>query len=158
MEETIPLRVGNDSGAQPILERIPARRLSSSRFQLIRSPGLVEGLAAGDEIEVVDQNRFVVKQRGGNVCVWVYFERELEPVGTADLREEVESLGGYLDGGTHASLIFTIPASAGLKRIESVFERLVDPTAGVTWMFGNVYDPVDGRTPLGWWDSAQREG
>jgi hypothetical protein len=35
--------------------------------------------------------------------------------------------------------------------IEFVFIEFVAAHPGTEWMFGNVYDPRDGVTPLNWW-------
>ena len=47
--------------------------------------------------------------------------------------------------------IDTVPVSAGFPAIEAVFNAWVAEHPGWEWSFGNVYDPADGVTPLGWW-------
>ena len=59
---------------------------------------------------------------------------------------------GRCDGGGNYHLVFTIPVSLGFPLIEQVFGRLNGLYPGSTWLYGNVYDPVDGQTPLGWWE------
>jgi hypothetical protein len=151
LKSTVELKVNDDRGVQPIIERIPARETSPNRFELLGSPGLVEGLATGDEVEVLGDGTFVVTKRGGNVSVWLYLDRNRDDERVVALVEQVQKIGGYLDGGTHASLIFTIPVGAGFSRIESIFQRFVASCPAATWMFANVYDPADGQTPLNWW-------
>jgi hypothetical protein len=70
---------------------------------------------------------------------------------STELKASVEKLGGHLDGGTKRSLIFTIPVAAGWEPIRAVFDAAVERSEGSAWLYGNVYDPVDGETPLDWW-------
>jgi len=121
------------------------------------SPGLTDGLAAGDEIELTDKELcgFRVVKRSGNLCIWVFLgsEDQLTRAKDGELCRAVEALGGYLDGGTHRSLIFTIPFRAGFAAIEKTFNTLVPKIPGATWSYGNVYDPED--KPLKWWENVR---
>jgi hypothetical protein len=63
----------------------------------------------------------------------------------------VAQLGGSQDGAIERGLAFTIPVSAGFAAVEAVFNAWVAEHAGWEWHYGNVYDPADGVTPLGWW-------
>jgi hypothetical protein len=136
-------------------EDIPAESLGGSRFRIVASPGMVEGLAAGDEIEIDDTERlgYRVLRRSGNLCVWFYFP---EPVHedhpeVQTLAESVETIGGWLDGGYSRMVVFTIPVKSGFEAVERVLDAAVAGLAGSTWLYGNVYDQKDGKTPLGWW-------
>ena len=60
-------------------------------------------------------------------------------------------LGGRLDGRADRVLVFTIPVEAGFGRVEDVFGRFAGGHPGYEWYYGNVCDPADGVTPLGWW-------
>jgi hypothetical protein len=112
-------------------------------------------MAAGDEFELrpADPLGYRVLRRAGNLCVWFFFPEPGANRGPEadELRQAVESLGGRLDGGGHTSLVFTIPVSAGFSAVEALFNQAEQVYPGSTWMYGNVYDPVDGRTPLNWW-------
>ncbi len=48
-------------------------------------------------------------------------------------------------------LVFSIHVSCGFETIEKIMEETVGRDADSTWMYGNVYDPADGSTPLNWW-------
>jgi hypothetical protein len=140
-----------EGGSSPVHELVPAQDLGDCRYRLLQSPGLVEGLAAGDEVKVSGDGSFEILQRFGNLVVWVF---GTEPSVLSQLEEQltplVARIGGCLDGGTRLSLIYTIPVTVGFGRIEAVFKSVVDEPANASWMFSNVYGP-DGKTPLEWW-------
>jgi len=48
-------------------------------------------------------------------------------------------------------MVFTVPVGAGFPKIEAIFNDLVAAHPEMEWLFGNVYDPGDGVTPLNWW-------
>lgn len=136
-------------------EAIPAEPLGGNRFRLMVSPGMLEGLAAGDEIEIDAAHRpgYRILRRSGNLCVWFYFP---EPVhehhpDVQTLTREVEAIGGWLDGGYSRMVVFTIPVTAGFPAVEAVLDAAAARYPGSTWLYGNVYDQRDGKTPLAWW-------
>ena len=136
---------------RPLKEPVHAEAVGSGAFRLLHSPGLVQGIAAGDEFRLVgDDGRFEVTRRGGNLAVQVFSP---DPVAglRAELARRVARLGGTLDGAIERGLSFTVPVSAGFPAVESVFDGWVAEHPGWEWSFGNVYDPADGVTPLGWW-------
>jgi hypothetical protein len=136
-------------------ETLPVIALGNDRYLLLTSPGFVEGLAAGDEFELdpsaVGGHR--VLRRGGNLCVWFYHAEPLDENSevTADVRRVAESLGGRLDGGYSRMLVLTVPLAAGFDAVSAAFDEAVRRHAGSAWLYGNVYDPSDGTTPLNWW-------
>jgi hypothetical protein len=67
------------------------------------------------------------------------------------LTPEFEKLGGELDVETPRMLVYSIHVSCGFSTIEDLLNQHVGRDADSTWMYGNVYDPVDGQTPLNWW-------
>ena len=48
-------------------------------------------------------------------------------------------------------LVLTLPLSAGWSAIEASLNAALERTGGSSWLYGNVYDPLDGETQLGWW-------
>ena len=136
-------------------ETLPVASMGDGRYRLLASPGFVEGLAAGDEFELdpsVPCGHRVL-HRGGNLCVWFYHSEPLteSSAATADVRRVAESLGGHLDGGYSRMLVLTIPLAAGFDAVAQAFDDAVRRHAGSAWLYGNVYDPSDGMTPLNWW-------
>ncbi len=155
MTQYIGLPVFDSSMHKKSSERLEVGRLESNRYRLVHSPGLVEGIAAGDEIALSDDVRlgFRVLARSGNLCVWMVYQspQELMHSVSMELKACVEKLGGILDGGTKRSLIFTIPIAAGWEAVRAVFDAAVQRSEGSGWLYANVYDPSDGETPLNWW-------
>jgi hypothetical protein len=151
---TIQLPALDQWGDLPVLEVLEVEALESGALRLVYSPGLVDGLAAGDEIELTNAvpQGFKVLRRGGNFCIWLYFEDENRVHGPAQdrIRREVERLGGELDGATDLSLVFTIPLRVGFDAVRTFFDRVVEETHGTLWIYANVYDPKTGA-PLNWW-------
>jgi hypothetical protein len=136
---------------KPSVELVHAVELGEGRFRLLYSPGFVEGIAAGDEFRLLDEHgAFEVTRRSGNVAVQVFGSEPLAPQ-AGGLVRRVAELGGVLDGQIERGMVFTIPVAAGFPAIESVFNEFVSSHPGTEWLFGNVYDPRDGVTPLNWW-------
>jgi hypothetical protein len=137
------------------VESLPVEPSGDGTYRLLASPGMVEGLAAGDvlALDAAKPTGYRVIERGGNLCVWFFFAAPGDNRGPAAsrLREDVERIGGHLDGDGHASVVFTIPMTAGFPAIEAIMLAAEKRNAGSSWQFANVYDPVDGKTPLNWW-------
>jgi hypothetical protein len=150
MSQHILLRIENPEG-RPLKEPVHVENLGDDMFRLLYSPGLVLGIAAGDEFRLLgDDGAFEVTRRGGNLAIQVYCTSSVPPH-QAELEERVAQLGGTLDGSIDRGLAFTIPVTAGFAAIEAIFNTWVASHEGWDWYYGNVYDPVDGITPLCWW-------
>lgn len=152
----VELPVCHAGGGRPLTEIIEAVRLCPHRYRLLYSPGIVEGVAKGDVIELsdADPKGFVVVSRSGNLCVWFYFkeqERNRAPDGDR-VRAAVEEFGGVCDGGGNTNLVFSVPVALGFSAVEALFNGLVAQHPGASWLFGNVYDPWNDFKPLGWWE------
>ena len=141
-------------GRQSLEELLPAEPLGGDRFRLLASPGIVEGLAAGDEVELApaDPRGFRVLRRGGQLCVWVYLPEPPPEQADARLSLAATILGGYLDGGNTNLRVLTVPVSAGFKQVEAELGAAVAELPGSIWAYGNVFDRQNGDRPLGWWD------
>jgi hypothetical protein len=137
---------------KPIKEPVHSEEIGNDTCRLLYSPGLVQGIAAGDVFRMIDgDGAFEVIRRGGNLCIQIFSEQPVAPF-RAELTERVSRLGGSLDGAIERGLVFTVPVSAGFPAVEAVFKEWVAQHPGWEWYFGNVYDPRDGVTPLGWWE------
>ena len=150
--EAIDLFVEIGRDGEPFYESVLVEHLGGLKYRVLASPGMLEGCAAGDEIELLaeDRTRFRLSKRGGNVCIQFFVEGD-HAACASELTARIEALDGRLDGETAGLLVFTVPVSAGFPAIEAVFYDAEKRYAGCSWMFGNVYDPVDGETPLNWW-------
>jgi hypothetical protein len=149
------LPVLNTAGERQFDESLPAEPQGGDRYRLLASPGMVEGLAAGDELELApgEPAGFRVLRRAGRLCIWVYLS-EPPPDGTDErLSRTAASLGGYLDGGNTRLRILTVPVAAGFPRVETALDAAVRELPGSSWAYGNVYDRQD--RPLGWWEPGR---
>jgi hypothetical protein len=151
----IRLPVLDDSGQRRFEEILPAEPLGGGRFRLLASPGLVEGLAAEDELELApaDPAGYRVLRRGGRLCIWVYVQDPPPEQTETRLGRAAATLGGYLDGGNTGLRILTVPVSAGFGPVEAELAAVVAELPGSTWAYGNVYDRGNGDRPLGWWEA-----
>ena len=150
----IQLPVLDESGQRRFDEVLPAEPLGGGRFRLLASPGLVEGVAAEDELELApaDAAGYRVLRRGGRLCIWVYVPEPPDEQTEARVVRAAATLGGCLDGGNTGLLILTVPVSAGFERVEGELAAVVADLRGSTWAYGNVYDSRNGGRPLGWWE------
>jgi len=140
-------------------ESLPVVVVGPGRYRLLASPGFVEGLAAGDEFELSRDapQGYRVLARGGNLCIWIYFHREIDAGSpeASDLSRTVGALAGCLDGGWSRMLVLTVPHTAGWAAIEASMNAAVARLGAASWLYGNVYDPIDGITPLRWWETEE---
>lgn len=136
----------------PFYESVLVEELGENRYRVLATPGLLEGFAGGDEIELAPEERlgFRVTKRGGNVGVQ-FFRKDDQKRCREDLEPKVGALGGWLDGEQGSLLVFTIPVKAGFPAIEEIFCAAEKQNPGSRWMYANVYDPEDSETQLNWW-------
>lgn len=93
---------------------------------------------------------FDLVQRSGNLSIRVYSRTDIQALNEL-LTPALEKLGGELDRETPRMLVYSIHVSCGFDAIESILNRYVGQDEQNTWIYGNVYDPTDGVTPLNWW-------
>ena len=150
----VALLAGNPSKGHPVREVVPGRRRGDGHWELLGTPALVPGCAAGDVLAVQeDDGRFEVQFRGGNLGVVSYV-----PEGR-DVTSAIESLvvrfhplGGSVEvPGDSRFVVITVPVLVGFPAVEAEMERWQSET-GLDWYFSNVYDEQDQQ--LGWWDDA----
>ena len=145
------LRAGENAAGNAVHEEVLVDDLGDGLYRIAATPGMVEGIAAGDIIQLDDDERFRVVRHGGNVAVQVFFRPAEEDVD--DVRPAIESLGGWLDGADDRAVrAFTIPMSVGFPAIEAVMRSFLERHPKAEWVYGNVYDE-EGR-PLNWWEQA----
>ena len=141
---------------KPVYEAIPARALGDGTFEILSSPGFAPGFARGDIVRKNPQERlgYTVEKRGGNVCVQAFF-RAYSQEEYIKIARIVESNRGVIEGGKDGRsgnlLIFAFHVSAGFSKIENTMEEITKLFLLDKWIYGNVYDTKDGKTPLNWW-------
>lgn len=147
----IEMFAGYDPQGQPVAEKLQVRVNDDDTLQLVKSPAFIKGLAAGDTIKLDPADgAFEIVRRSGNLCVRVYSRGDMAAV-SERLIPELEKLGGELDVETPRMLVFSVHVSLGFSAIEAILNNCLDEQC--LWLYGNVYDPEDGETPLNWWQS-----
>jgi hypothetical protein len=132
-------------------EPVHVNKLGEGTFRLLYSPGLVQGIAAGDTFTLVGSDgAFKVTNRSGNLAVQIFSDASVAQY-AAELAAQFARIDGVLDGEVDRGLVFTVPVSVGFPAIEAVVNAWVAKHPGWEWFYGNVYDPTDGTTLLGWW-------
>ncbi|MEX0619612.1 MAG: DUF4265 domain-containing protein [Pseudohongiellaceae bacterium] len=151
----LPVIAGANARGEPVVEEIEAELVSRDppEVRLVKSPLLARDYAAGDKLRIVNPEtaEYELILRSGNLCVRVYRKQNIEEVADS-LTPVLEKLGGMLDVQTDRALVYTIHFSIGFKTIEDALNQAVGEFPDSVWYYGNVYDPEDGVTPLGWWN------
>ncbi len=150
-QETLDLFVGLDSRGGSVVEEVLVRRLENHSFELLCSPGLVLGLAAGDVFELMPLGRYRIVSRSGNVCVQCYPTGDIDAFERA-LADRLRAIGGRTDGRSWRQVIATVPVAVGFPAIEAALQDVlikIDPAC--VWNYGNVYEDNEEDKPLNWW-------
>ncbi|MFI6100884.1 DUF4265 domain-containing protein [Lentzea sp. NPDC051213] len=90
----VRLFAGTASSGEPVYEVVPAMRTSQTEYEILGSPGLATGCAAGDRVRVFADGRFEVVTRGGNVCVVIYPRTPPDDSAFVTLQDAFEKLAG----------------------------------------------------------------
>lgn len=145
----IEMYAGIGPDGQPVAEKMQVRVRDDDACQLVRSPAFIKGLASGDIIKLDKASgQFELLQRSGNLCIRVFSREDILPI-AENLTPALEKLGGELDLETPRMLVYSIHVSCGFDKIEAILTRNVSGQS--QWLYGNVYSPDDGQTPLNWW-------
>ncbi|WP_226703393.1 DUF4265 domain-containing protein [Microbulbifer elongatus] len=151
--QIIELFAGTNPDGEPVVERMQVRVNEDDSVQLVRSPAFIKGLASGDTIKVnredPEKPSFELIKRSGNLAVRVFCRGDSTKL-SDQLTPQLEKLGGELDMESPRLLVYSIHVSCGFEEIEKILNGVCDGANSV-WYYGNVYDPVDGQTPLNWW-------
>jgi hypothetical protein len=146
----VQLRAGTASSGEPVYELVPVVAVEPDVYDVVGSPVLVYGCAAGDRIRVAPDGQFEVLDRGGNVCLVIFPSDQSTTATNIDqLRASYERLGGTTESPPDGRfIVVTVPVTAGFPAIERAVQDWLTDVEG-EWAFGNVYDEDD--RPLNWW-------
>jgi hypothetical protein len=138
------------SSGEPVYELVPAVPVKPGVYDLVGSPALVYGCAAGDRIRVSRDGEFEVLDRGGNVCLVIFpSDPSTAETNIDQLRATFARLGGTTESPPDGRfIVVTVPVAAGFPSIERAVQDWLNEVEG-EWSFGNVYDEDD--RPLNWW-------
>ena len=153
--KTIKIFAGKSTDGHAVYEELPVKKISQDKYLLLSSPGIVLGLARGDEIIFeISSGKFRLTARGGNICLQLYVTQHMTTEVDKLITLVEKNLNGTLDGKTNKQVVFTIPFASGFTSIESLINCFIEANPGTEWYYGNVYDETDGITPLNWWLDA----
>ncbi len=148
-QEIIKLFAGQSPDGQKVMESVPAENMGEGRYRLLQSPAFARDLARGDKIVLAADGSPELEKRSGNLCIRVISREGLDNL-EQQLTSKLEKLGGALDINTPRILVYSIHVSCGFDEIEKTLREAISGN-DATWLYGNVYDPTDGETPLNWW-------
>lgn len=151
-QHTLELAVGKHPNGELIIERVlVSPQPEADSFVVLKSPVFVRGVARGDVIKRLGKSKgaFEVLQHSGNLNVRVYTKANNDLVEQA-LTSALEKLGGDLDVHEPRVLVYSIHVSCGFTAIETILNEVIVDNGQAQWLYGNVYDPLDGE-PLNWW-------
>lgn len=128
------------------------KELAKDTYRLEHSPGLVLGIAKGDVIKTRSPSHsYEIVSRSGLIAVQIFLESPV--LDRQALTELIETaLEGTIDAVTDKQVVLSVPYARGFQKIEAVLKQIVLGLGNAEWSYGNVYDPIDGVTPLNWWN------
>lgn len=146
---TMRIWAAQKASGERVDEEVLVEAVGEGRWRLIASPGLAQGIAADDVIELDDARRARPVSRGGNLAIHVFAPAEQGD----DLLADMSALGGRRDGRTPSLTVYTVPVAAGFPAVEAALASFTRSHPSAEWYYGNVYDD-DGVTPLLWWETG----
>lgn len=151
--EQIPVRVLDHHGIEAMTDDEKAKL---GQFQLVKSPAFIKGLASGDCINYLAEERdYQLVKRSGNLCIRVFCRGNIANLSDS-LSPQLEKLGAEHDTENERMLIFSAHVSLGFSAIEQILNDHIGEESDSIWMYGNVYGD-DGVTPLNWWQEVNAE-
>lgn len=146
----VRLLAGWGRNGEPSHELTPARFLGDREYLILGTPGLANGCAAGDRVQVDEKGAFVVVERGPNVAVHFYSASAIPEPDLRELQEPFVRAGAIVEWPEQRRFaVVTVPVDAGFPQIEAIVEDWIGRHPEVEWNYGNVYG--DDGEPLGWW-------
>jgi hypothetical protein len=145
----VRLLAGASSSGEPVYEVVPAAMVGPHVYDVLGSPALASGCAAGDRIRVSPDGRFEVLTRGGNLCLVAVPRTPVDNAAVAALRSAFLKLDGATEMPADGRfIVITVPVVAGFAVVEEIANTWASRN-DADWYFGNVDDEDD--RPLGWW-------
>lgn len=147
----IELFAGTNPNGEPVVEQLQVKINEDDSCELVKSPVFIKGIASGDVIKLNrDDRSFELIKRAGNLCIRIFARNDIEAIAT-DITPLLEKMGGQLDYENERALVYSIHVSCGFAAIEQILNDHIGDESESMWLYGNVYDPADGVTPLNWW-------
>jgi hypothetical protein len=145
----VTLFAGRRADGHAVYEPVPATAVAPGVYDILASPAMVYGCAAGDQIRVAEDGTFEVLHRGGNLCLVLLPAAPPADLDVAVLSTEFQRLRGVVElPQDRRFIVVTVPVTAGFPAIEAAVNSWTTGR-GCAWEYCNVYD--DDGNPLGWW-------
>jgi uncharacterized protein DUF4265 len=142
----IRLLAGHTGDGRPVYEGLPAAAMGQDVYEVLGSPGLTYGFAAGDQIRLADDGTFEMLERGGNLCVRLYPAERPPDDAVAELVDAFRPLDGLVEmPGDRRFIVITVAVTATFGAITNAVETWIADHA-CAWEFGNTHDENDN-----WW-------
>ncbi|MCK5880447.1 MAG: DUF4265 domain-containing protein [Sinobacterium sp.] len=149
--EAIHVLAGQRPDGELVYEQVLAKSIGDECYRLETSLLFAKGAAKGDTIRLLQAGRFEVEQHGGNLCIRVVAKDNIEVI-RARLQSTLMKLDAACDYSNDRSLVYSVHVSKGFDVIEKAMnEAFVGQEDNAMWQYANVYDAMDGQTPLNWW-------
>lgn len=147
----IDLLAGANASGQAVHEQVPATLVNDAGvYELVATPALVLGCAAGDTIKLNPDRSFQILRRGGNVAIQAFSSTTFTQAEIQYLTDAFTPLHGLVEAPHHARfIVVTVPATAGFTAIEAAMADWHATTPSTEWFYSNVY--ADDGSPLNWW-------
>lgn len=140
---TVALRIAFNGALEDVPAR-PAPEFGAGAFELLACPGLAEGAAAGDVVVPGVDGSFTVLRRSGNLAIHAVAVGVDHQVMERAFSQELERIGGRLDGGIAGMRVYCVRIDVGFPAIQAACEAAAAACPGAQWMFANVYDVETG--------------
>jgi hypothetical protein len=127
----------DEPDGREVHEAVPARFLDDGLVEVLASPALVVGCAAGDVLRVTGDGRFEIARRGPNVSVQAFITPAFTAEDVQRLSDALRDLGGTVETPENRRfLVATIPAAAGRPAINAILDAWTAPLTDFYWQYG----------------------
>ena len=128
----------DEPNGRVVREALPVRRLTEDTVEVLGSPGMLLGFAAGDTLKVAADHRFVVTERGPNVCIQAFAAQPVAPNPIGDLRNQLAAFEGLVETPEHRKMIvLTLPATVGTQRVTEILNTWARQASLDGWWFND---------------------
>ncbi|NRB37309.1 MAG: DUF4265 domain-containing protein [Pseudomonadales bacterium] len=149
-ETVIHLLAGQRKDGDFVYEDIRAVAVGDGCYRLLHSPLFARGAVKDDVVRTYAAGQFEVETHGGNLAIRVMAKDDAAVI-KQRLEPYLKDLNPDLDYENERSLVYNIHIKKGFDAIEKAFNQALQGRDDAVWLYANVYDPVDGETPLNWW-------
>lgn len=149
-DNVIHLLAGQRRDGEFVYEDIRADAVGDGCYRLLHTPVFARGAVKSDVVRTFAAGQFEVETHGGFLGIRVMTKNDAAVI-KQRLQPLLKDLNADLDYENERTLIYNIHIEKGFDAIEKAFNEAMQGRDDAVWLYSNVYDPVDGETPLNWW-------